>query len=82
MPTVLRLGGYRFFFFSNEGAEAHYDHIECGGGYAKFRLEPVRLERSSGFNAVELNQLRKMVEERQKFFKEKWNEHFSGKKRA
>jgi hypothetical protein len=30
MPTVLRVKGYRFFFFSNEGAEPPHIHIEYG----------------------------------------------------
>ncbi len=82
MPTVLRSGGYRFFFFSNEGREAPHIHIERDDDYAKFALSPVRLLRSKGFNSVELNKLRKTVEEQEEFFKEKWDEHFSGKERA
>jgi len=38
--------------------------------------------RSVGFNLKELNQLGKIVEEHEKFFREKWHEHFAGKKRA
>jgi len=82
LPTVLRSGGYRFFFFSNEGSESPHIHIERDDRYAKFGLAPVRLERSSGFNSIELNKLRRMVEEQEEFFKEKWDEHFGGKKRA
>ncbi|WP_439481025.1 DUF4160 domain-containing protein [Cyclobacterium plantarum] len=41
MPTVLRIGPYRFFFFSNEGNEPPHIHVESGEGHAKFWLEPV-----------------------------------------
>ncbi len=82
MPTVLRSGGYRFFFFSNEGKESPHIHIEQDENYAKFSIGPVRLVHSVGFNSAELNKLRRIVQERETFFKEKWHEHFSGKKRA
>jgi len=82
LPTILRIGGYRFFFFSNEGKEYPHVHVERGDQFAKFGLEPVRLMRSVGFNLKELNQLGKIVEEHEKFFREKWHEHFAGKKRA
>jgi hypothetical protein len=35
MPTVLKTGKYRFFFFSNEGSEAPHIHVESGEKYAK-----------------------------------------------
>jgi hypothetical protein len=43
MPTVLRIGATRFFFFSNEGAEPAHIHIEQAGALAKFWLDPVAL---------------------------------------
>jgi len=76
MPTVLRTGPHRFFFFSNEGDEPPHIHVETAENYAKFWLEPVMLARSVGYNASELNQLRKLVEEHRELFVEKWNEFF------
>ncbi len=35
VPTVLRWNGYRFYFFSNEGAEPPHIHIDKGGSTAK-----------------------------------------------
>ncbi|MBI4007657.1 MAG: DUF4160 domain-containing protein, partial [Planctomycetes bacterium] len=46
MPTILRIKGYRFFFFSLEGREPPHIHVEHAGKYAKFWLEPVELARS------------------------------------
>ena len=80
MPTVLRAKGFRFFFFSNEGAEPPHIHVECGENYAKFWLEPVELQRSVGFNAAEVNELAKIVEDNKKLLKERWYEFFKGKK--
>ena len=55
MPTVLRVNGFRFFFFSNEGGEPAHVHVEREDSYAKFWLNPVALEASSGFRSDELS---------------------------
>jgi hypothetical protein len=49
MPTVLRIGPYRFFFFSNEGDEPVHIHVQRERALAKFWLKPVLLAGSSGF---------------------------------
>lgn len=41
MPTVLKIGGYRFFFYSNEGNEPPHIHVEKSDSLAKFWLDPV-----------------------------------------
>jgi hypothetical protein len=43
MPTILRVGRYRFFFFSNEGREPAHIHVKAGSDEAKFWLDPVQL---------------------------------------
>ncbi|NMF84178.1 DUF4160 domain-containing protein [Nodosilinea sp. P-1105] len=35
MPTVLRIGAYRFYFFSREESRMHI-HVSCADGEAKF----------------------------------------------
>lgn len=80
MPTVLRVGGFRFFFFSNENEEPPHTHIERAEAYAKFWLQPeVRLAWSMRFRQRDLTRLRKLVEKRQEFFLEKRDEFFEGK---
>jgi len=76
MPTVLRYAGHRFFFFSNEGNEPPHIHVETGENYAKFWLNPVALTKSMGYNAKELRELRKLIEENRHLFVEKWREYF------
>jgi hypothetical protein len=51
MPTVLRLGGYRFYFYSHEPNEPPHMHVDRGGSSAKFWLENVTLARNMGFSA-------------------------------
>jgi hypothetical protein len=54
MPTVLRVGPYRFFFYSRENAEPPHIHVDRDDDYAKFWLDPVALASNRGFRAHEL----------------------------
>ena len=76
MPTVLRSGPYRLFFFSNEGDEPRHVHIQAAEKYAKYWISPVTLARNIGFNPSELTRIRGLVEEHEALIEEKWNEHF------
>ncbi len=78
VPTILCVNGHRFFFFSAEGNEPPHVHVETAENYAKFRLRPVALARSAGYNAKELTRLRKLVTEHRALIEEKWHEHFRG----
>lgn len=77
MPTVLRVAGYRFFFFSLEGTEPPHIHVEQAERYAKFWLAPVALVNSRGFRTNEISEILGIVRENGKLFLERWHEHFS-----
>jgi len=70
MPTLLREGPYRVFFYSDEGdpREPPHVHVTAGERIAKFWLDPVELESSRRLRADEINRLRKRVEGRQPCF--------------
>jgi hypothetical protein len=74
MPSILRIQGYRFFFFSLEGTEPAHIHVEHGNKVAKFWLNPVNLASSYSF---ELAKIRNIIIEHRTLFLEKWNEFFS-----
>lgn len=76
MPTVLRVGRFRFFFFSNEGEEPPHVHVRAGDAEAKFWLLPVELAVNFGFNGRDLNQIRRLVHDHADELLEAWNEHF------
>ena len=76
MPTVLRVRGHRFFFFSNEGNEPPHVHVETGDCYAKFWLTPVSLATSAGYDASELRELREIVEQHRDLIEERWHGYF------
>ena len=76
MPTVLRRGPYRFFFYSADFAEPPHVHVERNSNEAKFWLDPVRLEDNKGFGRRELNRIRKLVAENCDDLLRSWNEFF------
>lgn len=79
MPVILRIEGFKFFFFSNEGTEPIHVHVERGSADAKFWIGPVRLAKNNGLKASELSKARRLVEENEKLIEGKWHEFFSKK---
>ncbi len=77
MPTVLRVGRYRFFFYSNEGQEPSHIHVKAGGDQAKFWLTPIELASSYGFRGHELNRIEKIINQHQTELIGAWNDYFS-----
>jgi hypothetical protein len=83
MPTVLRVEGFRFFFYSAEPGEPPHVHVAHSGKAAKYWLEPVELASSEGFRAHELNRLRDLVVEHRDLLRSEWNEyHGAGTSRS
>ncbi len=76
MPTVLRIGAYRFYFYSHEPNEPPHIHIDRDKLSAKFWLEPVSLANNIGFSAKELRKLQSMVQENQEKLLEAWYGYF------
>ncbi|HEU0075577.1 MAG TPA: DUF4160 domain-containing protein [Dehalococcoidia bacterium] len=79
MPTVLRFEAYRFFFYSADGDEPPHIHVERGAGHAKYWLEPVRLQGSSGFRPAELRRIARLVEDNVASILRAWHEHFGNR---
>ena len=77
MPTVLRIGPYRFFFYAGDRDEPEHIHVERDDQVAKFWLDPVRLQRSGGFGSGEINRVQKLVEDNREDLIRSWNEYFS-----
>jgi hypothetical protein len=77
MPTVLRAGKYRFFFFSNERGEPRHIHVESDNDYAKFWLEPIDLAKSVGYKERELREIKEFIRENIGLLKAEWDAHFN-----
>jgi len=79
VPVVFRSGGFRFFFYSNEGRprEAPHIHVEQGENEAKFWLRPaVSLVYNDGFNAKTLRELMNLVDANRELIEKAWNDFF------
>jgi uncharacterized protein DUF4160 len=76
MPTVLRVGPYRFFFYASDRDEPHHVHVEREDKVAKYWLDPIRLQSSGGFNRLELRKIRVIINENHINLMEAWNEYF------
>jgi hypothetical protein len=76
MPTILRDGRWRFFFYSNEGSEPPHVHVESSDGGAKFWLTPVALVVSSRLRSRELRELEWFIRLNRKVLLEAWNDFF------
>ena len=57
MPTVLRIGRFRFYFFSNEREEPVHIHVKAAEDEAKFWLGPAELPANYGLSSRELNEI-------------------------
>jgi hypothetical protein len=77
MPTVLRVGRFRFYFFSNERQEPPHIHVKAAEDQAKFWLDPLALAANYGFAARELNEIEQIIVEHQTELLEAWHDYFS-----
>ena len=76
MPTVLRVGPYRFFFYSGDRDEPKHIHFERENNLAKFWIDPVRLQKSIGFSRPEIIRIMSIIEEHRQQMMGAWHEYF------
>lgn len=76
MPTVMRVGRYRFFFYSNEGQEPLHIHVQAAEDEAKFWLDPVSLAANHGFRSRDLTEIEQLIEDHRDQLIEAWNDYF------
>ena len=75
-PTVFRVGGYRFFFFSREEPRMHV-HVYRSGGEAKFWIEPkIELAQNYGLTTRQLSDARRLTMEHKDEIRAAWKVHF------
>jgi hypothetical protein len=75
-PTVLRVAGFRFYFFSREEVRPHV-HVQHAEGEAKFWIEPaVELHVTYGLSPRRLATAEKLIEEHVNEIRSAWAKHF------
>ena len=77
VPTLLRIGPYRFFFHSQEHDPPHR-HVESADGAAVFNLTPAGLVRARGYNRRHLARIEEIVTNHEAEFLRRWHEYFDG----
>ena len=77
MPTALRIGAYRFFFYAGDRDEPQHVHVERDNYLAKFWLNPVSLQTSGGFSEGEIRRIERLVEQNREILAGRWNEFFN-----
>ena len=78
MPTALRVGPYRFFFYAGDRDELAHMHVERDDKIAKFWLDPVRLQNNKGFGRAELARIERLLTKHQRQLIEAWHDYFRG----
>ena len=76
MPTVLRWGPYRAFFYSNEGSEPPHIHVRSGDREAKFWLHDLDTAVNAGFPAHEIGDMIRHLRDNREALVKAWHEHF------
>ena len=76
MPTVLRVDGFRFFFFSDEHLPLHI-HVEKAECYLRVELENLTFTDNYGFSSKEVQRIVAIVRANQIDLIGAWNEYFN-----
>lgn len=74
MPTILKVKGFRFFFWSKEEGEPMHIHVEKAEANAKVWLDPLNDAYFYGFSPKEIKEIREIINENIELFITKWKE--------
>ena len=75
MPTVLRSGPYRVYFYSHDLIEPPHVHVDRDDLSAKFWLNPVSLAHNLGFKPKELRVIERLLVANEAALLAAWQEH-------
>ncbi|HIE12731.1 MAG TPA: DUF4160 domain-containing protein [Desulfotomaculum sp.] len=74
MRTVLRVGPYRFYFYSHDCGEPRHMHVDRENKSAKFWLEPsVSLAENRGYGRKELRDIERIISENLERLRNEWD---------
>ncbi|MCX5958258.1 MAG: DUF4160 domain-containing protein [Cyanobacteria bacterium] len=74
MPTILRSGPYRVYFYSHEPNEPPHVHVDRDKASCKVWLVHVALSSSLGFSARELREIERLVSLNRAILLKAWEE--------
>ena len=74
MPTILRSGPYRVYFYSHDPNDPPHVHVDRDKASCKVWLAQVALASSLGFNARELRDIERLVSLNRAILLKAWEE--------
>lgn len=74
VPTILRIRGYRFYFFAEEGNEPPHVHVDKGGGVLKVWLEDMSVAWSDDLKPPEIRAALQLTRKHRSFLLQSWHE--------
>ena len=77
MPTLLREGPYRIYFYLGDRPEPPHVHVQRDNQIAKFWLDPVALQSSGGMRPNEIRRIERIIEAHEESFLRDWNVRFN-----
>ena len=78
MPVVLRVAGYKFFFYQADLAnEPPHVHVSKEENEAKFWLDPIKVAREGKFRKSDLRDIERIIESNLQFLLNAWKEEKS-----
>jgi hypothetical protein len=72
MPVILRIRGYKFWFYEADLGEPPHIHVGKDGNEAKFWLNPIRVARAGRFRQADLFEIERIIIENQEFIMHAW----------
>lgn len=74
MPTILRFGPYRFYFFAYDCRERRHVHVDHDNFSAKFWLDPqIALAHNHGFSNRELRDIERVIQNNLETLRNEWD---------
>lgn len=61
MPVILKIRGYRFWFYQADLNEPPHVHVGKQGMEAKYWVDPIGLARAGRFRSHELNEIERIL---------------------
>ncbi len=77
MPVVLRVKGFKFWFYEADLDEAPHIHVGTGHREAKYWLKPVKLARAGRLRPKELRQVERIIADNVEFLLDAWQKEQS-----
>ena len=77
MPVVLRVKGYKFWFYEADLNESPHVHVGKESREAKFWLKPVALARAGRLKPVDLQEIKRIIDDNHDFLVRAWEKEQS-----